>query len=126
MTEPLKRVGVGRDGDNAKALVLYFSREPTDDEMRAVGDMLDGVAKLMAGVALDQLRLFAQDVRIETLEQQLREATNLDTRDAELTIMRRALRACLATWCPNPPGGDGADGDTYRMATAALEGKDGR
>jgi hypothetical protein len=44
----------------------------------------------------------------------------------EAIILRRALRAALATWCPHDPKGDGADGDTYRMAHAALQGKDGR
>jgi len=32
--------GVGRVGDNEKAICLYFNRRLTDDEMRAVHEMV--------------------------------------------------------------------------------------
>ena len=41
--------------------------------------------------------------------------------DAQLAVARRALRAALGTWCPRDPGGDGADGETYRLCIEALE-----
>jgi hypothetical protein len=36
----LRIKGCGRDADNEKALVLYFNRKPTDDELRALYDNL--------------------------------------------------------------------------------------
>lgn len=38
MTERLKVNGVGRDPENARVINVFFSREPTDDEMRAFHD----------------------------------------------------------------------------------------
>lgn len=32
--------GIGRVSDNAQVLIVFFDREPTDDEMRAVHDAL--------------------------------------------------------------------------------------
>lgn len=38
---PLPRVsGVSRDAECPKALVVFFQREPTDDEMRALHELL--------------------------------------------------------------------------------------
>lgn len=39
---------------------------------------------------------------------------------AEVRQLRFALRAALETWCPRDPGGNGADGETYRLALEAL------
>lgn len=46
------------------------------------------------------------------------ERDRLSTRVREL---EKACRAALAVWCPQDPGGDGADGDTYQLLRAALE-----
>lgn len=40
--------------------------------------------------------------------------------DPRLRLALKALRAALATWCPHNPGGDGADGDTYRLVCEAI------
>jgi hypothetical protein len=34
--------GIGRVADNEKALILYFDRKPSDDEMRAIHCMCGG------------------------------------------------------------------------------------
>ena len=39
---------------------------------------------------------------------------------AEVMKLKHALRAAIATWCPRDPGGDGADGDTYRLVMSAI------
>lgn len=56
----------------------------------------------------------------------------VDTLD-EITLLRRkvkalegACRAALGAWCPHPPGGDGADADTYQRIQWALDGRDHR
>jgi hypothetical protein len=38
--EPLRVIGVGRDAANAKALVLYMSREYSDKELRELHEAL--------------------------------------------------------------------------------------
>jgi hypothetical protein len=60
-------------------------------------------------------------------ERQLLHCLSLATEDmgelanaAENIVLRRALRAALNTWCPSDPGGDGADGETYRLCCEAL------
>lgn len=35
-----RAVGVGRDEGNAKSLIVYFDKEPTDDDMRRVHTVL--------------------------------------------------------------------------------------
>ena len=51
-----------------------------------------------------------------------READKLaDQEQTTIRQLRRALQAALGTWCPRDPGGDGADGETYRLALDALE-----
>jgi hypothetical protein len=35
--------GIGRVADNEQALILYFDRKPTDDEMRAIHVICGGV-----------------------------------------------------------------------------------
>lgn len=37
---PLKVWGVSRDAENEKALIIYFDRALTDDEMREVHDLV--------------------------------------------------------------------------------------
>jgi hypothetical protein len=37
--------GVGRDAECKTALVLYCTREPTDDEMRAIHDAVRGISR---------------------------------------------------------------------------------
>lgn len=39
-TKVLKAPGVGRDAENEKALVFYFSRRVTDDEMRFLHEVM--------------------------------------------------------------------------------------
>ena len=41
-----KVLGVGRDADNAKVLVVYFEREPSDDDLRRTHDLLRSNAEL--------------------------------------------------------------------------------
>jgi hypothetical protein len=60
-------------------------------------------------------------------ERQLLHCLSLATEDmgelanaAENIVLRRALKAALNTWCPSDPGGDGADGETYRLCCEAL------
>ena len=36
----LRALGVGRDAGNEKALLVCFNRKPSDDEMRALHDLL--------------------------------------------------------------------------------------
>lgn len=45
-------------------------------------------------------------------------------RDMRVAELENALDRALSTWCPHDPGGDGADGETYRMARAALAKKE--
>lgn len=45
-------------------------------------------------------------------------------RSARVVELEKALERTLSTWCPNDPGGDGADGETYRMARAVLAKKE--
>lgn len=33
-------VGIGRDAENEKALVIYFTGKPSDDDMRRIHDLL--------------------------------------------------------------------------------------
>lgn len=47
----LRIFGVGRDQDMAPALVVYFNRKPTDDEMRAVHELIGESERLRAEVA---------------------------------------------------------------------------
>uniref|UniRef100_UPI003BAD7A5A hypothetical protein n=1 Tax=Stappia sp. TaxID=1870903 RepID=UPI003BAD7A5A len=42
--DPLRCVGVGRDGENNKALFVIFNRPPSDDEMRFLADAMDRAA----------------------------------------------------------------------------------
>lgn len=37
---PLSAKGIGRDPDNEQVLFASFDRRPTDDEMRAIHDLL--------------------------------------------------------------------------------------
>lgn len=37
---PIRACGIGRMADNDKALLVYFDRRPTDDEMRDIHDRL--------------------------------------------------------------------------------------
>ncbi len=39
-SEPLKCPGVGRDAENEKSLCFYFSRKVSDDEMRALHEVM--------------------------------------------------------------------------------------
>lgn len=39
--------GVGRDADNPRCLIVYTRTEPTDDEMRALHEMLVATTKAM-------------------------------------------------------------------------------
>ncbi|MBX3504374.1 MAG: hypothetical protein KF895_02760 [Parvibaculum sp.] len=41
---PLRCPGIGRDGENPKALVVYLNRKATDDEMRFIHDVLQRAA----------------------------------------------------------------------------------
>lgn len=42
--EPLKCPGAGRVGDNDKALIFYFNRPPTDDELRYLHEVMQRAA----------------------------------------------------------------------------------
>lgn len=57
------------------------------------------------------------DAEQERLHHLAEEALNANVR------LRRALEVALAVWCPRDPGGDGADGETYRLVKNALAGK---
>lgn len=57
----------------------------------------------------ERLRERAESSRIE-------EVRWLDT----ATRRRKAIEAALGAWCPVDPGGDGADGETYRLCREAL------
>lgn len=41
MENKLKCPGVGRDGENDRVLVFYFSRCPSDDEMRYLHEVME-------------------------------------------------------------------------------------
>ena len=51
--QPLKCPGIGRDAENAKAIVLYFSRPLTDDEMRFMHEVAQRSAPLIANIKKD-------------------------------------------------------------------------
>jgi len=44
----LRVIGVGRDAEMPRGLMLYMNREPTDDEMRAIHDGNAGLAAARA------------------------------------------------------------------------------
>ncbi len=45
MSDKLKCPGVGRNGDHDGSLIFYFSRRPTDDEMRYLHDVMKRAAE---------------------------------------------------------------------------------
>jgi hypothetical protein len=49
MTDRLKVNGIMRDGEDPRALVLYLSREPTGDELRAIHDAARAFGLMPAG-----------------------------------------------------------------------------
>lgn len=99
------------------------------------------VRRLQSLVAVDGKRLieaaergralFAENAelqaRVDLLGEEL-EAERLahETAEEHRRLLRFALEAALATWCDDDPGGNGADGETYQLCKAALEGKDWR
>lgn len=59
--------------------------------------------------------------QVERLEVSVADARQASQRDLEARRQaHHALRAALATWCPNDPGGDGADAETFRLILQAL------
>lgn len=47
---PLQCPGAGRVGDNPKALIFYFNRPPTDDEMRFLHEVMQRSAVMVGAL----------------------------------------------------------------------------
>jgi hypothetical protein len=91
---------------------------PEENPLRAIRNAMDRLSKLATIRPLDAHDVDAELVIVE------RSVYAIELREHQAA---RALRMAVGTWCMDrDPGGDGADGETYRIcedARKALESK---